>query len=89
MIAVLGPPTSRLLTLIGLREYSPYLIPLAGAAFITWCLIHDWRRHRIVHPVYAIGGVIIVASWPLRLMIGRSEWYQPIGDWIARLGAGL
>jgi len=28
-------------------------------------------------------------SWPLRLVIGRSEWYQPVGEWIARVGAGL
>lgn len=89
MIAVLGPPTSRLLTLFGLREYSSYLGPLGAALFITWCLVHDWRRHRIVHPVYAMGGGVILASMPLRLMAGRSEWYQPIGDWIARIGAGL
>lgn len=62
---------------------------LGSVPFITWCLVHDWRRHHIVHPVYAIGGVAIVASWPLRLMVGRSEWYQPIGDWIARIGVGL
>lgn len=89
MIAVLSPPTSRLLTQLGLREYSSYLVPLGAGIFIAWCLIHDWRRHHIVHPVYAIGGLAILASWPLRLMVGHSEWYQPIGDWIASIGAGL
>jgi hypothetical protein len=89
MIAVLSPATSRLLTLLGLREQSSYLIPLGFGLFIAWCLIHDWRRYRIVHPVYAIGGLVIFASWPLRLMVGRSEWYRPIGEWIASIGAGL
>jgi hypothetical protein len=31
----------------------------------------------------------MVALWPFRLMAGRSEWYQPIGEWIAKLGAGV
>ena len=53
------------------------------------CLAYDWRKQRIVHPVYAIGGAALIASWPLRVMIGRSEWYQPIGEWIARVGASL
>lgn len=89
MVAVLSPPTSRLLTLLGLREYSPYLVPLGGALFIGWCLIHDWRRNRIVHPVYVVGGLAILVSWPLRMMIARSEWYRPVGEWLAVIGAGL
>jgi hypothetical protein len=89
MIAVLTPPSSRVLTLLGLREHWTYLVPVIPALFVAWCLIADWRRHRIVHPVFAIGGLAIIALWPLRLMAGRSEWYQPIGEWIARLGAGM
>lgn len=89
MIAVLTPPTSRVLTMLGLREYWSFLVPVVPALFIAWCLVHDWRRERIVHPVYAIGGLVIVALWPLRLIAGRSEWYQPVGDWIARVGAGM
>jgi len=89
MIAVLTPPSSRVLTLLGLREYWVYLVPLVPALFIGWCAFHDLRRHGRVHPVFAIGGPIIVALWPFRLVIGRSEWYQPIGEWIAKMGAGV
>jgi hypothetical protein len=89
MVAVLGPPAARLLTLMGLREYSPYLVPLCAVLFIAWGLIHDWRRERIMHPVYVVGGFVILVSWPLRMMIARSEWYRPIGDWLAGIGAGL
>jgi hypothetical protein len=89
MIAVLTPPSSRVLTLLGLREFWSFLVPVVPALFIAWCLINDWRRHRFVHPVYAIGGLAIVALWPLRLIAGRSEYYQPIGEWIAHVGAGM
>jgi len=86
MIAVLTPPSSRVLTMLGLREYWVYLVPVIPALFLGWCLLHDWRRLGKVHPVFAIGGLAIVALWPFRLLVGRSEWYQPIGDWIATVG---
>jgi len=89
MIAVLSPAASRLVTQLGLREHWTYLVPIAPALFVASCLAYDWRKQRIVHPVNAIGGAAIIASWPLRIMIGRSEWYQPVGEWIARIGTGL
>ena len=88
-ISVLTPAASRLLTLMGLREHWAYLVPIVPALFVVWCLVQDWRRHRIVHPVYAIGGVVVVAAWPLRLMIGPTEWWTHVGEGIARIGAGL
>jgi hypothetical protein len=87
MIAVLTPPSSRVLTMMGLREYFVFLVPVMPALFIAWCLAADWRRYRRLHPVFAVGGLLIMAMWPLRLMAGRSEWYQPIGEWIARVGS--
>jgi hypothetical protein len=32
---------------------------------------------------------VIVVSIPLKVMLGRSEWWQPVGEWIAKVGAGL
>jgi hypothetical protein len=89
MISVLTPAASRLIGQLDLREHWTYLVPVAPALFIAACLAYDWRKLRIVHPVYAIGGAALIASWPLRLMIGRSDWYQPVGDWIARVGTQL
>jgi hypothetical protein len=87
MIAILTPPSSRILTLLGMREYWSYLVPVMPTLFTGWCLVHDWVKNRIVHPVYAIGGVALVVAWPLRLLVGRMDWYQPVGEWIARMGA--
>jgi len=89
MIAVLSPAASRIVTQLGLREHWIYLVPIFPALFVACCLAYDWRKQRIVHPVYAIGGAVLIASWPLRLMIGRSDWYQPIAEWVAKIGAGL
>jgi len=89
MIGVLTPAASRIITQLGLREHWTYLVPIFPALFVAWCLAYDWRKHRIVHPAFAIGGAVLIAAWPLRLMIGRSDWYQPIGEWIARVGTTL
>ena len=89
MIGVLTPAASRIVTQLGLREHWTYLVPIIPALFVACCLAYDWRKQRIVHPVYAIGGAALIASWPLRIVIGRWEWYQPVGEWIARIGTGL
>ncbi|HKU91522.1 MAG TPA: hypothetical protein VJP84_17145 [Steroidobacteraceae bacterium] len=89
MIAVLGPPVGRLLLLFDITAAAPLVQPLVTATFVSWCLIHDWRHHRWVHPVFAIGGLVVVAAWPLRTLIARSEWWQPVGAWVAKVGAGI
>jgi hypothetical protein len=87
MIAILSPAAARLMATVGLSQYANVFIPAMAAAFVIACLVHDWRTFRIVHPVFVIGGAVIVASWPLRYIGARAEWYQPIGEAIARLGA--
>jgi hypothetical protein len=89
MIAVLTPAASRIVMQLGLREHWTYLVPIIPALFVLLCLAYDWRKERMVHPVYAIGGAALIAAWPLRLMIGRSDWYHPVGEWIAKMGTFL
>jgi len=89
MIGVLTPAASRIITQSGAREHWTWLVPIFPALFVAWCLAYDWRKHGIVHPVVAIGGAVVIASWPLRLVIGRSDWYQPVGEWVARVGAAM
>jgi hypothetical protein len=88
-IASISPATARLLRLLDVQEHRDVLIPLCAALFIGACLVYDWRKHRVVHPVYVIGGLVIIASWPLRKMIGHSEWYFPIGESVARLARAM
>ena len=89
MVGVLTPAASRIVMQLGLREHWTYLVPVFPALFVACCLAYDWRKQHIVHPVYANGGAALIASWPLRIVIGRSEWYQPVGEWIARVGIAL
>jgi hypothetical protein len=89
MLAALSPAASRLATTLGLFEYRHVFVPGIAAVFVIACLVHDWRKYRVVHPVYVIGGALIVASWPWRNVAAKQEWWQPIGEAIARVGAGV
>jgi hypothetical protein len=43
--------------------------------FILACVIHDWRAHGRVHPVYAWAGSLVVITQPLQLAImGTGAW---------------
>jgi hypothetical protein len=89
MIASLSPATARVLRLLHVQDYRDALIPLCAAVFVAACLVYDWRKYRLVHPVYVIGGFVIAASWPLRNMVGHSDWYFPIGEAAARVARAM
>ncbi|HUR21738.1 MAG TPA: hypothetical protein VMZ90_13060 [Vicinamibacterales bacterium] len=89
MVAILSPATARIMIGLGVPRYATYFVPAMAAAFVIACMVYDWKRYRVVHPAYVIGGAVIVASWPWRYMAARQDWYQPIGEWIARIGAGI
>jgi len=78
MIAVLGPPIARLLAFTHTRELFLIVQTAVPAIFVIWCLLNDWIRYRIVHPVFALGGMLIVLSWPLRVMLGKSDLWVSI-----------
>jgi len=85
MITVLGPPVARLIAFAGQRESFLAIQTTVAAAFVIWCLIADWVRHRVVHPIYAVGGTLLVLSWPLRAAIAQTVGWENIGAWMARL----
>jgi hypothetical protein len=89
MISVVGPPTARLIVMFDLRPYALLIQMCVIALFVTACLVYDWRKNRVVHPVFAIGGLTLVLLWPLRYAIARSEAWRPVGDWIAETGRQL
>jgi hypothetical protein len=89
MISVLSPATARLVALLALRPYALLTQMSVIAVFVICCLVYDWRKNRVVHPVFAIGGVVLVFLWPLRYAVGRSEMWQPIGQWFAEVGKHL
>jgi hypothetical protein len=82
MIAVLGPGVARLMRLVGVGESFLLIQTLVTFGFVVWALLHDWFRNRIVHPVFAVGGAIVVFAWPLRAEIAGTETWLGIARWL-------
>lgn len=82
MIAVLGPAVARVVALTGLRKQGTYIQMGVVAVFMAWCLIADWRKNRVLHPVFVIGGLGLILSWPLRMAVVASPTWKPIGEWL-------
>jgi hypothetical protein len=83
MISVLGPPIARLIFVAGADRYFGLIQLSVTAAFLAWCLVSDWRKYRIVHPVYSIGGAILVVSLPARFLLARTPQWEHVGRWLA------
>jgi hypothetical protein len=83
MIAVLGPAVARLILVTNTGAHLLQIQTGVTAAFVAWCLLSDWRKHRIVHPIYLYGGLFLIASWPIRFMIARTPAWERVGQWLA------
>ncbi len=89
MISIIGPAVGRLAGLVGVGPFGALIQPAAVLCLIAWCLAYDWRRNHLVHPVFAWGGIVLLASWPFRIWLARSDIYAPFADWLARMGTFL
>lgn len=85
MIAVLGPPGARLIRAFDLGQDFLAIQMSVTAFFVICALVADWLRHRTIHAVYAIGGTLLVISWPLRMWFGRTPAWESVGQWLASL----
>jgi len=86
MIIILSPAAARLIALMGAKEHFLLLQTTVIAVFVTWCLVGDWVKYRAVHPVYGIGGLLLVLSWPFRVWVARTDIWEAVGSWMAEVG---
>jgi len=82
MFAVLGPAVARLIRLVGMGESFLLIQTSVVLGFVAWALLYDWSRNRVVHPVFAIGGTLLVLSMPLRAWLARTEGWNSIAQWL-------
>ncbi len=84
MIAVLGPPGARLIRAAGLGADFLAIQTAVAAFFVICALASDWVRHRALHPIYTIGGTLLVISWPVRMWFARTPAWEAVGQWMVR-----
>jgi hypothetical protein len=75
LLGALGPAIARLWPGIGVQ--------LAVLAIVLAALFRrDYVSTGRVHPVYVLGGAALAASWPLRVVVARSETWTAIATWL-------
>jgi hypothetical protein len=79
-IALLGAPIARLPLSI-MKAGPPAFFGLMDL-FIVACLFYDLTTRRRIHPATAWGGLLIVASQPLRLMISGTPAWLAFAGWL-------
>jgi hypothetical protein len=60
---------------------------LIADALILAGVIYDMRTRGRPHPVYLIGGTIMLAVHVLRVPVSTTEWWYAIADFLARFSA--
>jgi hypothetical protein len=88
MITVLPPATARLIQLFGGSEHFLLLQTSFTALFVICCVAYDWFRNRLLHPVFLVGGTLLVLSWPFRVWVARTPAWENVGKWMASLSTG-
>lgn len=78
MIAVIAPAVARLAVLVGAEAYLAAIQVGTTAGLVIACLAYDWSRNKIFHPVYTIGGAVLILSWPLRIMVAQTHTWERI-----------
>ncbi|MBA2457826.1 MAG: hypothetical protein H0V43_02585 [Gemmatimonadales bacterium] len=54
--------------------------PLGG--LVVACMAYDRAAHGRVHPAFLWGGLLVIASGPLRIAIGRSDAWLSFAGWL-------
>ena len=81
-IGLIGPAVGRLLIMafgVPAARYSSYVL----GALLLWCLAYDWFRHRLVHPAFVIGTVVLLGAIPVKQMLANSQAWRQLTLWIA------
>src|SRR5215210_5764675 len=82
MIALLPAPIARM-SFLPLPPGPPTFFALADL-FILALLVYDLVTRRKVHPATIWGGLLVVASQPLRLMIAGTPAWMAFAGWLTR-----
>jgi hypothetical protein len=81
MLAAVGPGAHRAVTLIA-GHGAPHSHVIVITMLLVACLVYDWRTRGRPHPVLLWGGVLLIALQLTRRLVGGSELWQQIGNWL-------
>jgi hypothetical protein len=82
-IAILPAATARL-PFAFIQQVGPLAFFGLADLFIVACLIYDLATRRRFHRATVLGGLLIVVSQPLRLMVGSTQAWLTFASWLTQ-----
>jgi hypothetical protein len=79
-IALIAPAIARM-PFVGAR---PPVTMTLTSLFVVACLVYDRVVRGRVHPAFLWGGLFLVLSFPLRLIVGYSDGWAAFAGWLIR-----
>lgn len=80
-LSILGAPIARLQLDI-IRRYGPLATFSLLSIVLIACIAIDTFKHRRLHPAMGWGGLLIVASLPIRLAISHTQAWLDFATWL-------
>jgi hypothetical protein len=82
LLATIGLLTPAIARLPYLREGGPAAFFGLTDLFVVACIIYDRVRHDRVHRAFVWGGLFLVLSQPLRLLVGSTDAWLTLARWL-------
>jgi hypothetical protein len=82
-IAILPPAIARL-HFAFIRANGPLAVFGLADLILLACIFYDVVSHRRLHPAYLWGGLLLIASHPLRLLLGGTGVWLALARWLTR-----
>lgn len=82
MISLMSAPIARLP--FGILQAGPPAFFGLTDLFIVAMLVYDLTSRKKIHPATIWGGLIIVVSQPLRLMVSGTDAWMAVATWLTR-----
>jgi hypothetical protein len=81
-ISIIGPALGRLSQMIFGPSSLAFTMSVT-AVLLGWGIVNDYRKYHLFHPVYFVGGSLLLISWPLRRGFAQTEAWLVIAKWMA------
>ena len=77
------PPAAARMPVDALQALGPFWLFGLPTVLLVAALVYDTRRNGRINKVFLAGSILLVASFPLRLMIAGTETWMNFAAWLA------
>jgi hypothetical protein len=81
-LSMLSAAFARIVILTGHGDVAAPVAFILNDLLLLACVFYDTRLHRRLHPAFAWGSLLVIASHPFRLWFGGTDTWMSIARWL-------